>query len=173
VRSDSLIILILLLSLVYSCHSGKNTPVEVRKPGKNEMVEINRYFVQKDKEVIESYAERKGLKMTESPTGLWYLINKQGTGNQLKDNDRVVMNYQCDLLDGTKCYSSNDSGPKEVVIGKSKIEQGLSEGLKLLRPGAEAIFIIPPHLGFGLLGDGAKIPPRAITIYYVTIAGKK
>jgi FKBP-type peptidyl-prolyl cis-trans isomerase len=137
------------------------------------MAELNQYFVQKDREIIESYTERKGLKMTESPTGLWYLVVKAGSGNLFRDNDKVIINYECDLLDGTRCYSSGTSGPKEVTIGKSKVEQGLNEGLKLLRPGAEAIFIIPPHLGFGLLGDGGKIPPRAILIYSVNVPALK
>ena len=138
VRSELLCILILSVVLLFSCHSGNNHHAVVRRPGKEDLAELNRYLVQKDREIIESYAARKELKMTESPTGLWYLINKQGKGSLLKENDKVQMTYQCDLLDGTKCYSSDDSGPKEVVIGKSRIEQGLDEGLRLLKPGAES-----------------------------------
>jgi len=159
----------LLQAFLVSCQSGKNTPSEVKKPDKNDMANLNQYLVQKDREIIESYAERKGLKMTESPTGLWYSIDKNGSGNTFRENDRVVFNFECDLLDGTRCYSSDISGARDIIIGKSKIEQGLSEGLKLLSPGAEATFIIPPHLAFGLLGDGSKIPPRAIIIYKVKI----
>jgi FKBP-type peptidyl-prolyl cis-trans isomerase len=168
------IITFALLSAVFcSCRQGDNGQVRQRKPGRDELVEINSYLVQKDREVIESYAERKGLKLTESPTGLWYSVIKPGTGNLFTDNDVVVMNYECDLLDGTRCYSSDVTGPKEIIIGKTKAEQGLNEGLKLLRPGGEALFIIPPHLGFGLLGDGAKIPARAIIIYRVRITDKR
>jgi len=39
----------------------------------------------------------------------------------------------------------------------------------MLKPGGEAIFIIPPFLAYGLIGDGGKIPPRAIIIYDVSI----
>lgn len=172
-RSERIIIIALLSALLCSCRPGDNSRVQQRKPGRDELVEVNRYLVQKDREVIESYAERKGLKLTESPTGLWYSVIKPGAGNLFIDNDRVVMNYECDLLDGTKCYSSDATGPKEIIIGKSKVERGLNEGLKLLRPGSEAIFIIPPHLGFGLLGDGAKIPARAIILYKVQIPERK
>lgn len=168
-RSYSVIVFVLLSAVFFSCRSRDNSQVRQRKPGRDEMVEINSYLVQKDREVIESYAERKGLKLTESPTGLWYSVIKPGNGNLFSDNDVVIMNYECDLLDGTKCYSSDATGPKEIIIGKTRAEQGLNEGLKLLRPGGEAIFIIPPHLGFGLLGDGAKIPARAIIIYKVRI----
>ena len=137
------------------------------------MTQLNEYFVEKDREVIQSYAERKGLKMTESPTGLWYLIKNPGSGDLFREDEKVSINYECDLLDGTMCYSTETTGPREVTIGKSKVEQGLNEGLKLLRPGAEAIFIIPPHLGYGLIGDGDRIPARAIIIYKVNVPGKK
>lgn len=169
VRSENVILLLLFSAMLCSCHSGNKNTTEMYKPGKDQMADLNQYFVQKDKEIIESYIERKDLKMTESSTGLLYAINKPGSGDLFRENDRVVMKYECDLLDGTICYSSATTGPKEVIIGKSKVEQGLNEGLLLLRPGAEAIFIIPPYLGFGLLGDGGKIPPRAITIYRVSI----
>lgn len=172
-KFESTIIFILVSAIFFSCHSEGNKRAERRKPGKEDMARLNQYFVEKDREIIQSYAERKGLKMTESPTGLWYLIKKPGSGDLFRENEKVSINYECDLLDGTLCYSTETTGPKEVTIGKSKVEQGLNEGLKLLRPGAEAIFIIPPHLGYGLIGDGDRIPPRAIIIYNVNIPGNK
>jgi FKBP-type peptidyl-prolyl cis-trans isomerase len=137
------------------------------------MAELNRYLVQKDREIIENYIERKSLKMTESPTGLWYYIKENGKGEYVKDNDRIVMNYECSLLDGTLCYSSADLGPKEIVLGKTELEPGMNEGLRLLKPGAEALFILPPFLAFGLVGDGKKIPPRTIIVYRVSILTEK
>jgi len=89
------------------------------------------------------------------------------------NHDRVVMTFECSLLDGTKCYSSNVLGPKEVIVGKSVMEQGLNEGLRLLKPGAEAIFIIPPFLAYGFVGDRKMIPSRAVIVYYVNILQAK
>jgi FKBP-type peptidyl-prolyl cis-trans isomerase len=137
------------------------------------MTEMNRYLVQKDREIIENYIERKNLKMTESPTGLWYYVKDDGNGEYLKDNDRIVMDYECSLLDGTVCYSSADLGPKEIILGRSDLESGMNEGLRLLKPGAEALFILPPFLAFGLVGDGKKIPPRTIIVYSVSILTEK
>lgn len=155
--------------LLISCRGRNEAERVVAGPGKNDMTELNRYFVQKDREIIENYIERKGLGMQESPTGLWYFLRKEGRGNLISDNKKVRIAYECSLLDGTKCYSSDDSGPKEIVLGKTGIEQGLYEGLKMLRPGAEAIFIIPPFLGHGLIGDGRKIPPRTVIVYEVKV----
>ena len=140
------IIFILLLSLSVSCNNNSEKSITGSRPGKNEMADLNRYFVQKDKERIQNYIERKNLNMTESPTGLWYQIINEGNGDKFTDNDKVLMDYECSLLDGTKCYSSETLGPKEIILGKSEMEAGLNEGLRLLKPGAEAIFIIPPFL---------------------------
>jgi FKBP-type peptidyl-prolyl cis-trans isomerase len=137
------------------------------------MADLNKYLVQKDKERIKNYIERKNLNMNESPTGLWYQIIKEGKGKAFADNDKILMDYDCTLLDGTKCYSSKELGPKEVTIGRSEIEPGLNEGLRLLKPGAEAIFIIPPFLAYGLIGDRKMIPSRAVIVYYVNILQAK
>ena len=101
------------------------------------------------------------------------MIKKEGQGDFFKDNDRIVMDYECSLLDGTKCYSSKKQGPKEIILGRNEIESGLNEGLRMLKPGGEAIFILPPFLAFGILGDNKAIPPRATLVYEIKILNKK
>jgi len=162
-------LLILLMLVAFSCSNNSEKPVTDSRPGKDEIADLNRYLVQKDKERIQNYINRKNLRMTESPTGLWYQINKEGTGEKLTDNSTFMMEYECMLLDGTKCYSSEKLGPKKIILGKTEIEPGLNEGLRTLKPGAEAIFILPPYLGYGLVGDQNRIPSRAIIVYYVNI----
>jgi FKBP-type peptidyl-prolyl cis-trans isomerase len=107
--------------------------------------------------------------MKESVNGLWYYITKEGTGKYFTENDKISFNYVCSLLDGTECYNSDKQGPKEFILGKSEIEAGLNEGLRLLKPGGEAIFILPPFLAYGLVGDGKSIPSRATIVYYIKI----
>jgi len=167
-------ILFIILSVAFlSCNNNSEKKNSNSGPGKNEMADLNRYFVQKDREKIQNYIDRKNLKMKESPTGLWYQIIKEGNGNNYADNNKVIIDYECCLLDGTKCYSSKELGPKEVTMGRGEMEAGLNEGLRMLKPGAEAIFIIPPFLAYGLVGDRKKIPPRAIIVYNViVITGK-
>jgi FKBP-type peptidyl-prolyl cis-trans isomerase len=162
------IVFLLFISLV-SCRDNGASVQTGQRPGKNEMADLNKYLVQKDRERIKNYIERKNLEMKESPTGLWYQIVEPGSGKNFTDNDKIIMEYDCSLLDGTKCYSSKDLGPKEILLGKSTIEQGLNEGLRLLRPGSHAIFIIPPFLAFGLVGDRKMIPSRSVIVYNVII----
>jgi FKBP-type peptidyl-prolyl cis-trans isomerase len=161
--------ILIMAAVITSCNSYSEKKETVSRRSRDEMADINRYLIAKDRERILNYIERHNLLMKESPTGLWYSIKTEGEGSSYKDGDKVRFNYKCTLLDGSECYSSDETGPREIIIGRSQAEQGLVEGLKLLRPGAEATFIIPPYLAFGLIGDGKKIPSRAIVVYNVII----
>lgn len=159
--------------ILISCQNdnpGVSTP---NKPGRKDMEELNTYLVKKDRERIVSYSERKGLKMNETPSGLWYQVIREGTGEFLRTGNTIIMEYECSLLDGTLCYSSAGTGPKQLVLGRTGIEPGLYEGLMLLKPGAEAIFIMPPYLAYGLPGDGKKIPPRSVIVYSIRLLENK
>lgn len=166
------LIYIVILFVVFSCgNSVVQTPVEAVQ-SKDEMVDVNKYLVEKDNESIKNFIESKNLTMQQTQSGLWYTIIKEGTGDFFTDESLVTFEYISSLLDGTPCYSTTESGPIDCVIGKSNIESGLNEGLKLLKPGSEAMFIIPPYLAFGLLGDGNLIPARAIIVYSVRVINR-
>jgi FKBP-type peptidyl-prolyl cis-trans isomerase FkpA len=167
------VLVVIVIVALCSCREKHVNNVPVSRPGSDEMSDINKYLVQKDRERIRNYIERKNLKMVESQTGLWYQIVKEGEGKTFGENDKVVLDYECSLLDGTKCYSSKDLGPKEIILGKSNIEPGLTQGLRLLKPGAEAVFIIPPFLAYGFVGDRKMIPSRAVIVYNVNILRTK
>jgi len=158
-----------LISALISCNTAPDRQNGGKAPGKNEMAEMNRYLVQKDRERIQNYIERKELHMNESGSGLWYKIISEGNGDYFSDNDRIVMEYECYLIDGTRCYDSKESGPKEIILGRSELESGLNQGLRMLKPGGEALFILPPFLAYGLVGDGKKIPPRSVVVYNIRI----
>ena len=44
-------------------------------------------------------------------------------------------------------------------IDKTDIESGVQEGIKKMKEGEKAVFIIPSHLAHGITGDNNKIPP--------------
>ncbi|MBK8883654.1 MAG: FKBP-type peptidyl-prolyl cis-trans isomerase [Bacteroidales bacterium] len=168
---NSISVLLLSAVLISCTHVTEKNSASTR-PGSNDMADLNRYLVQKDRERIQNYIERKNLRMTETRTGLWYQILKEGEGETFGEKDLVIIDYECSLLDGTRCYSSRDTGPRELILGRSEMEAGLNEGLRLLKPGSEAIFIIPPFLAYGLVGDRRLIPPRAVLFYSVTAKKK-
>src|SRR5512133_1933724 len=107
--------LFLLISIAAFFSCGRNSPDtgNTAKPGKNDLEAMNRFLVEKDRERIINFIERKDLSMNETSSGLWYGITNQGEGENLRENDKVVFDYECSLLDGTVCYSSKVNGPKE------------------------------------------------------------
>ena len=129
------------------------------------LVKANQTFIDTEKDRIEAYINRRNLVMEESGTGLRYMIIKHSEGIQATDGKNALVNFKVSLLDGTECYSSEKKGPQEFLIGQDNVESGLHEGIKLMRVGEKAKFILPSHLAHGLIGDENKIPPRSVIVY--------
>jgi len=58
---------------------------------------------------------------------------------------------------------------KSFRIGHDDIESGLDIGIRMMREGDKAMFILPPNLAYGLLGDEKCIPARSIIVYELTL----
>jgi FKBP-type peptidyl-prolyl cis-trans isomerase len=102
------------------------------------------------------------------------MITKRGAGTKLAAPEQVAkVKYRISLLDGTVCYTSDATGPKDIVIAKDNTESGLHEGLQYLHEGDEATYILPSHLAHGLMGDGDKIPPKASVVYEIKLISLK
>ncbi|MBN1597415.1 MAG: FKBP-type peptidyl-prolyl cis-trans isomerase [Bacteroidales bacterium] len=153
--------------LLLSCRKpvSTNTPAGNNKSTEEQLVEVNRILVKKDRQKITGYINRKGWNMMETETGLWYEILEEGSGDSAKSGQLATMEYTVRLLDGTICYTSNKNSPKTFLIGKGNVESGIEQGVLLLKEGTKARFILPPYLAHGLPGDGDKIPARSIIIY--------
>lgn len=136
---------------------------------KSALVETNKYLRERHREQIKAFIARAGWEMKETPTGLWVEIFDPGTGVQVSEGKMVRYAYTTRLLNGTICYHADTTEPKSIVVGKGNIESGLEEGLRLLREGSKARFIMPPHLGHGNFGDMQKIPGAAVLIIEVEI----
>jgi FKBP-type peptidyl-prolyl cis-trans isomerase len=158
--------------LFFQCCSrnreGNITEKEIRET-EEALIGANRLLVQKDREKIVSYMQQHDLKLKETASGLWYVITRQGSGAEVKENMLVTLNYKVSLLDYTKCYGSDSLGVKQFRVGKGGVESGLEEGMLMLNEGSKALFLMPPHLAHGFPGDGNKIPPRSIIVYDIEL----
>ncbi|MCX7861931.1 MAG: FKBP-type peptidyl-prolyl cis-trans isomerase [Bacteroidales bacterium] len=158
--------------ILISCHSERPKPKTEAEvlAYKEPLVKVNQILVDKDSLRIARYNERKKLGLSLGLQGLWYKIEHLGKGDSAKLNKVASIKYKLYLLDNGKlCYSSDSAGVKSFIIGKSDVESGLDIGIRMMREGDKAIFILPPNLAHGLLGDGNCIPPRSIVIYEVEL----
>jgi len=133
------------------------------------LVNINKYLVKRQQEIITSYVQRTGLKMEKSRTGLWYMIYEKGSGKKAGKDNIITLDYSISLLDGTLCDASKPGNPKSFRIGHGGVEPGLEEGALLLKEGDRARFIMAPYLAHGNFGDRDKIPAGEILIYDVFV----
>lgn len=157
-----------------SCHKDKNEHKDINWQKVNKkLVNVNKYLVKEDSERIASYIFRHGWDMIETKGGFWYLITEHGTGDSVKHNDIVSLAYKVELLDGTECYNSDSLGLLSFKVGSGDVISGLQRGVLLLREGDKAIFIFPPVLAYGLLGDEKQIPPRSTLVYHIKVVGLK
>ena len=168
--------LILLIGIIIM--TACQTPVQeraemVEDATKQAFIEANKYIRERHREHIMAFAGRVGWEMTETPTGLWYMIMERGDGPAVQKDKVVTYAYETRLLNGKICYSAHTREPKRIVAGKGNIEAGLEEGLLLLREGSRARFIVPPHLAHGNFGDMEQIPGSSVLLIEVHVMGVK
>lgn len=125
----------------------------------------NKQAVKEEDEQIDRFIRRYKWTMNETGSGLRYDIYFRGNGSKAETGRTAILKYSVRLIDGKEIYSSEKTGYKQFVIGHGGVESGLEEGILLLRVGDRAKFILPSHLGFGLLGDQDKVPPKSTLIY--------
>jgi len=142
-------------------------------PVREQFIRANRYMQQRHQDHIAAFVERVGWEAEVTKDGLWIVMEKEGAGKRIIEGSRVSYSFESMLLDGTPCYRATEEDPKVVVIGSGDVESGVEEGLGRLREGAEATFIIPPHLAHGNFGDRNKIPGNTVLIYKVRILDVK
>ena len=166
------VIFIVLLVFLFSCKEESTTKQPINYDNsklEDTLVKANKYLLERDKELIESYIERRNWKMQTTEAGLWYDVYYTTDKQKIKSGDIVKYNYKVELLDGTLCYSSDKDGFAQIKIGQSGKESGLEKGLVLMRVGEKAHLILPPYMAHGLIGDMRKIPSRSIIVYDVEI----
>lgn len=135
---------------------------------KQPLLKANRGLVNKENAEIDAYVMRRNWKVEQSGSGLRSMIYRHGEGVQAEAGKFAFIKYKISLLNGTVCYTSLDK-PERFLIDRDNVESGLHEGIKMMHVGDKAIFILPPHLAHGLIGDQEKIPPLSTIIYDVEL----
>lgn len=162
--------------LFLSCDNVKNrkdNPVIDEKQLELSLEEMNRKMLQYESELIDNYVEKNNLNVIKTGTGLRYQLVEEGDGDLIKKGDIVTLQYELRLLSGELLYSSDNEGNKTFLVSRGGVESGLEEAVLKFRMNSEAILILPPHLAHGLIGDGNRIPPKAILVYSIKVVDIK
>lgn len=138
-------------------------------PSGSDMESVNRYMSERDRDIVEGYAKRHKLSLLFSEKGYYYHVYEQGTGANATQGRRVELAGTVELINGSVCYVYTREHPKSFVVGKSSEISGLHTVLPDYGEGSKLLLIFPPHLAYGLLGDGDKIPARSLVVMNIEL----
>ena len=100
-------------------------------------------------------------------SGLQYKVLKEGYGSRPKSTSKVKVLYEGRLIDGTVFDSSDERGPTSFRL--NGVVKGWTEGVPLMREGAQYEFFLPSRLGYGNKARGRWIYPNAVLIFKITL----
>ncbi|MEX0883811.1 MAG: FKBP-type peptidyl-prolyl cis-trans isomerase [Cyclobacteriaceae bacterium] len=136
-----------------------------------------------DIKTIENYIAENNLDADRTESGLFYVIEEEGAGEQVEQGNKISVNYTGYVLDGTVFDTSLESKAKEsntykeerpyepfsFEVGKGMVIPGWDEGLQLLKNGSKAKFLIPSPLAYGPSQRGEVIKPNSVLIFDVEV----
>ena len=168
--------IIVFIVMLFSCSNSSNNEKskQAEKESVNEsLIEINKDLLMQESNMIDEYVKKNNLEVVRTGTGLRYQIFENGEGDYINKGDFVTLKYDIRLLNGELLYSSDNDGHKTFMVGRGGVESGLEEAILKLKKNSVSILIIPSHLAHGLIGDGNRIPPKAVLVYKLKVVDVK
>jgi len=114
---------------------------------------------------IVKYIADNNLNTQRSNSGLYYIIEEEGTGDSPATDSNVTVAYKRYLLDGTVFDQSSSSG---ISFNLSQVIPGWTEGLTYFKEGGKGKLIIPSHLAYGPNGTSG-IPGGAVLVFDISL----
>lgn len=120
------------------------------------------------KEALKTQALKEFENAATTPSGLKYIVLKEGTGAMPLATSNVKVHYTGMLLDG-KIFDSSVQRGEPIAFSLNQVIKGWTEGVQLMKEGAKYKFYIPSNLAYGERGAGGVIPPNADLIFEVEL----
>jgi FKBP-type peptidyl-prolyl cis-trans isomerase len=115
---------------------------------------------------LEKAAAEKGALKSES--GLVFLPSREGSGARPGQADTVKVHYRGSFPDGSEFANSYAKG-EPVELKLAGAIKCWNEGLQKMKTGGKAKLVCPPELGYGDVGAGDLIYPKATLVFEVEL----
>ena len=125
----------------------------------------NKKQAEKDEKIIKQYISDHGLTATATGSGLYYVIETQGSGASCNTNSTVKVSYKGYYTDGSVFDESSAAG---IEFGLQNVIEGWTEGIPYFKEGGNGILLIPSGLGYGSQ-DHSGIPANSVLIFDVAL----
>ncbi len=112
----------------------------------------------------------KNDSVTVLPSGLQYKVLHIGDGEVPKADDKVLVNYEGRLIDGTVFDASRKHGDKPSEFRPNQVIKGWTEALTMMPVGSKWVLYIPYELAYGNRETG-QIKPYSTLIFDVALEG--
>ena len=131
----------------------------IKKNFFDKSVKRNINIQKKEKEIFLKIIEKDSeSKYIISNKGFWFKILKPTKNNMKpKSGDKVEFIYNIFDIKGNDIYLDDNLKLISYIVDKEEIIPALRYGIKELKVGENASFLIPSFLGYGYQGDGEKI----------------
>ncbi|SHI53217.1 FKBP-type peptidyl-prolyl cis-trans isomerase [Pseudozobellia thermophila] len=122
------------------------------------------FSVQNDED-IRTYLEENDLEAQRSASGLYYIIDEEGTGPQPTGSSDVTVVYKGYFLNGSVFDESDENG---ISINLQQVIPGWTEGITYFKEGGSGLLLVPAHLGYGTF-DYNGIPGGSVLIFEIDL----
>lgn len=113
--------------------------------------------------------QQRFAEATVTPSGLRYIVRREGQGSPPSSGAQVVAHYHGTFLDGRKFDSSYDRNEPFVFrVGRGEVIKGWDEAFATMKAGERRTLIVPWWLAYGERGKGT-IPPRTSLVFEVEL----
>jgi hypothetical protein len=120
-----------------------------------------------DREVILEYIQENNLDAVEHDSGMFYIIEDPGTGDDFPRRTAIVeVRYKGYFTDGFVFEETLNNNTAELRL--SQTVTGWQIGVPLLKKGGRGTFILPSGLGYGFFGSG-PVPPNTVIIFDIEL----
>lgn len=107
---------------------------------------------------------KKEKNVTNLPSGLQYIVLKEGNGPKPKSDDVIGVYYQGWLLDGTTFDKHMEGDP--VIYGVNRVIPGWTEALQLMSTGSKWRLFVPYNLAYGTeFNPNSPIMPYSTLVF--------
>ena len=135
--------------------AGDTVIAEVRLISFVDIAAENEKQKEVDDQNLNKYFAENNLQPQKTESGLYYVIDQDGTGDVIGTDKVVTVNYTGTLLDGKKFDSNVDPSfnhvqPFSFMTGPAgRVIPGWNEGVQLLKKGSKAKLYVPSVLAYG------------------------
>ncbi|MEO0899382.1 MAG: FKBP-type peptidyl-prolyl cis-trans isomerase [Bacteroidota bacterium] len=122
-----------------------------------------------DEGLIEDFLAENNITAEKTDDGLYYTIEREGTGSRPDFSSTVTVHYEGRLLENGDVFDSSYARNEKATFSLSRVILGWQLGIPKLREGGKGTLYIPSELGYGSQGSPPSIPGDAVLIFEVEL----